>query len=89
MADFQQQPGSGVLFTVKEQYRKSDKAPDWTGTFTCDQNYKAGDVIKLSAWTKRGNYGELISIRVNNFVPGQPSKQGREVSSHDDDSVPF
>ena len=84
---YEQQQGSGVLFTAKE--KKSDKAPDWTGSFTCDQVYHPGDVIKLSAWTKRGNYGELISIRVNNFVPGQPPKQGREVSSHDDDSVPF
>ena len=87
MADFQQQPGSGVLFTAKE--KKNDRQPDWHGTFTCDQAYQPGDVIKLSAWTKRGNYGELISIRVNNFVPGQPPKQGREVGYQDDDSVPF
>ena len=46
---YEQQQGSGVLFTVKE--KKSDKAPDWSGSFTCDQAYKPGDVIKLSIWT--------------------------------------
>jgi hypothetical protein len=83
---YEQQPGNGVLFSNND--KKSPKAPDWNGNFMADRAYQPGEIIKLSGWNKRSNYGELISIAVNNYVPGQPPKQAKEVTYGNDD-VPF
>jgi hypothetical protein len=83
---YEHQPGQGAIYNVKN--KKHEKAPDRDGLLIADQDYKRGDVIKLSGWTRRGNWGELISIKVNNWKPGDAPPAAREVYSSDSD-VPF
>lgn len=66
MSKYEQAPGRGVLLSKEKQH---EKAPDYKGTLTLDQDYKAGDQIKLSAWTKQSRVGQLISIAVDNWKP--------------------
>ena len=54
-----------------------------------DQDYKAGDEIKLSAWNNLEKW-ESISVKVNNWKPdGQQQQAYPRPVSRDDNEVPF
>ena len=93
---YEQQAGRGVLFM--ETRKKHEKAPDWKGTLTLDRDYKAGEQIKLAAWTKKTSQGQLLSVAIDSFVadkianPSPPKYQyPREVTPSPElnDDVPF
>lgn len=83
MSKFEQKPGSGVLFTNNKKEKPGQ--PDFTGTLTLDQDYKAGEQIKLSGWRKESAYGGLTSLSINNYKKEQYPKPAIE----DENSVPF
>jgi hypothetical protein len=98
MSDYQQRerrPGTGVLLT--NRFKKNAQAPDWRGELKIDNNYQAGDVIQLAAWTKETSGGVLISLKEDTYV--RPEGEVREVKTNrnpipskrvtDDDDVPF
>ena len=83
MSKFQLKPGIGNLFPNRKKEKPSQ--PDHNGVLIADQDYKAGDEIKLSGWTKESSYGQFISISVNNYKKEQYPKPVIE----DENSVPF
>jgi hypothetical protein len=82
------EPGKGVLF---QNNKKHDRSPDYTGLITLSRDFKAGDQVKLAAWTKRTAKGSLLSLSEDNYVP--PPKADdvypKPVSRMDDDDIPF
>lgn len=80
---YENQPGEGVLFPVKE--KRHEKGPDLEGFYIVDEPLKPGDHIKLASWRKKSAYGEFLTLRINRYQPKPP----REVGLSDDDSVPF
>jgi len=76
--------GRGVLFV--ENNKKHDKAPDLKGEIMID-----GKKIRLAGWKKRTQYGELISLAVDNYQPKQaaPKSYPREVETKDAGDVPW
>ena len=73
--------GQGVLFSNDK--KGNAKAPDFKG-----QMLHKGEIIKISAWKRTSQYGELISLARNDFAPGQqyPKEVGIRVN---DEDVPF
>jgi hypothetical protein len=85
-SNYQNGPGQGTLFQVKN--KKHEKAPDWDGYIIADRTYQHGEQIKIAGWVKRGKWGELFSLKINNWKPGDTPAPAREVARADDD-VPF
>jgi hypothetical protein len=85
-SNYKNGPGQGSFFPNKN--KKHEKAPDWDGYIICDQDYKAGEQIKIAGWVKRGTWGELFSLKINNWKPGDMPAPAREVMRSDED-VPF
>lgn len=75
------QEGRGVLFMADK--KGNPKKPDWTGEILLD-----GKVYKLSAWTKKTAYGELISLSHNTYS-GNPQRYPKEVDNVQDSDLPF
>jgi hypothetical protein len=97
MSDYQQRdrrPGTGVLLT--NRFKKGD-GPDWKGELKVERDYRAGEIMKLAAWTKETSGGALISLKEDNYV--KPEGMVQETKSNrnpfpskrisEDDDVPF
>jgi hypothetical protein len=69
MAQFEHKPGSGSLF---RNDKKTDKAPDYTGTIV-DHN---GKPWRLGAWVKEGKKGKFFSLAISEFQKG--TDQGKD-----------
>jgi len=76
---------SGVLF---QNDKKSEKAPDWTGTYNHN-----GEDIKLAGWKRTSSKTgkEFISIRLDTYEPSQdkevPSLSGYDKAKQARDSL--
>lgn len=68
---YQERDMSGILF--REQSKKSEKAPDYTGKLTM-----GGTTYRLAGWKKEGSRGTFLSLKVS--LPGdeQRPRAGRE-----------
>ena len=84
----QAQPGKGVLF---QNNKKHDRSPDYTGLITLSRDFKAGEQVKLAAWTKRTANGSLLSLSEDSYVapPKQPTYPKEVGNNYMDDDVPF
>ena len=96
-----EQPGKGVLFMNEKKVK--DSHPDWKGFVIATKDYKPGDKVKLTAWTKQTARGQLISLAEDTWVPdpnwkpplpisGQPNmvtKNYPKELNADDGDVPF
>lgn len=78
----EQRPGQGVLFI---NIKKQGAQPDYQGTLTLDQDYRAGEQIKISGWKKDTKLNHLISLSVNNYKRDMEDKPAVK----DDNEVPF
>lgn len=75
--------GSGVLYP--EAKKPKPTSPDYRGQLM----YK-GVSVKLAGWKKRSQYGEFLSIRIDDWVPAKVVKQyPQEVTPKDENEVPF
>lgn len=94
---FERKVGTGVL--LQEGQKKSPNAPDYKGELRLDQDYKAGELLKVAGWHKAsGNPGRfLITLKIDNWKPdpnykADPNKPSsfdmRGPQFHSDD-VPF
>jgi hypothetical protein len=87
----ERQAGTGVLFS--ENVPDGSSKPNWQGELKLAEDARAGDVIKIAAWTKQSARGPLLSIKQNTWKPDGNYKQNRQPTpsnSLDDDSdVPF
>ena len=93
-------PGKGVMFMNAK--KTTERHPDWKGQLLVTKDYKAGETLKFTGWTKQSAVGQLISLSEDTFVPdpnwrekvAQEKKVAhaatypREVNI-DDDDVPF
>ncbi len=96
MTDRERMRGTGVL--LSNRYKKGS-GPDWKGEIKLERDYRAGDTVKLAAWTKETSVGALISLKEDNWQPenaadtNQPPRANRNpfpsrrVDS--DDDIPF
>jgi hypothetical protein len=99
MKQHNQEAGKGVLF--QNDKKTGERQPDYKGLITLDRDVKAGEQVKLAAWVKKTQVGNLISLAQDNFVPDpsyrkQPMaepegtmKRPREHDPFKDDDVPF
>jgi len=74
MADYDN-TNSGVLF---QNDKKSEKAPDWTGTYDHE-----GEVIKLAGWKRTSSKTgkEFISIKRDTYEPNQEKAEVTDTRS--------
>lgn len=72
----------GTLNRTRE--KRSDRSPDYYGRLQISgevlEALKAGKAIRLSGWTKRGQYGEFISLAAEVEKPRQVSSVAGEPS---------
>lgn len=85
MSNYQNRPGTGVLF-VNE--KTSEKQPDYKGKFVADRDYKQGEEFKISAWKKKTPKNHLIAISVDNYKSGN-AKAWPKPDYDDSNDVPF
>lgn len=73
---YQERPGRGTLHA---EVKKSPTSPDWRGYLILDQDYKAGDKIKLAAWMKTiGHDTNVVSLGIDNWKPDPNWKPGEK-----------
>ena len=72
--------GSGALFANDK--KGNERAPDWKGDIMIN-----GTVHRISAWTRKSAYGELISLQYN--PPMNQQQYPKQVEPKDDDDLPF
>jgi hypothetical protein len=84
-------PGTGSISARGE--KQHEKSPDYKGEIVLDQDYKAGETLKLNGWMNQYSWGTRIGLRIDNWKPDPNYKKGepREVRSRDeiDSEVPF
>lgn len=83
MAERQQTPGKGVLYT--NSYKKQPGHPDFRG----DLMLQDGTVVKLSGWTKSTPYGNLISLAEDTYKKEESKAYPKDVTPKDDEDLPF
>lgn len=79
----EQRPGQGVFFV---NIAKQGAQPDYQGTLTLDQDYRAGEQIKIAGWKKPTPKNHLISISISK--PYNQQEYPKPVVQ-DDNEVPF
>lgn len=72
--------GSGALFANDK--KGNERAPDWKGDIMIN-----GTVHRISAWNRKSQYGELISLQYN--PPMNQQQYPKQVEPKDDDDLPF
>lgn len=60
---YEPKPGDGALFANEQ--RSKDTQPNATGYLVAHRDIKAGERIRLAAWTKSGTHGRFQSIRAS------------------------
>lgn len=84
----EQRNNTGVLF--REQSKKSERAPDWTGNLVVE-----GTVYRIAAWTKQGARGDFLSLAVtddrtkNDAKPAAAPAPAPQAQPADDTDLPF
>ena len=71
---------SGILF--KEQEKKSDRGPDYTGRATI-----GGIDYRIAAWIKEGGRGRFLSLAFS--IPEPRPSVPRTTSTTDEDDLEF
>ena len=70
--------------------KQNEKSPDYKGELVLDQDYKAGDTVKINGWVNQYDWGTRIGLRVDNWKPDPNYKRReypREVKGKDE--IPF
>lgn len=71
----------GVLF--REQEKKSDKSPDYTGKLDVD-----GKEYRLAGWIKDGQRGKFLSLAISE-PQGRKEPEPAQSPADLDDQIPF
>lgn len=80
MSKFQLQPGRGNLTSVRD--KKTEKSPDFKGELRLED----GTTIRLAAWVRKFDWGQAISLSIDNYKSGT---YPREAQRRDAGDVPF
>ena len=87
---YQHKPGQGSLFP--NDRKQSDNHPDYTGKILAHRDIKAGEELRLAAWSKQGGKGYFYSLSLSDLQPKDNSKrESAPVSAAEplDDEIPF
>ena len=74
---YEAKPNTGSLFKSE---KKSDKAPDYTGTF----KDATGKEWRLAAWVKEGAKGKFFSL-----LASEPMQKATPIDTNAPDDLPF
>jgi hypothetical protein len=85
---YEPRPGDGTLFKAD---KKSEKAPDFTGNLILHRDVKAGETIRLAAWSKEGPKGWFYSLKASDPMAKREAteKQADPLDELKGDAVPF
>jgi len=75
---YEQKPGQGIIF--KNEQKKADNHPDYSGNFTDPQGKK----WQVALWVKEGKKGKFFSMGVS-----EPREQEPKREDPDSNSLPF
>lgn len=94
---YEPRPGDGALFGNKD--RTKDTQPNATGYVIAHRDIKAGEKLRLAAWTKEGRQGKFQSLKLSDDQRReQPTNTWRDNAAGQDwqapddpldDSAPF
>lgn len=88
---YEPNPGDGALFANKNA--TSDKAPQATGYVIAHRDIKAGERLRLAAWTKGGgDRGRFQSLKMSDERErdsGPVMDRGQRDDRNDDSEIPF
>lgn len=70
---YEPKPGDGALFANKK--REKDSHPNATGYVIAHRNIKAGERLRLAAWTKEGTGGKFQSLKLSDDRQSEQPKQ--------------
>lgn len=56
------QPGTGRMFYTPKHLRKSEMQPDFDGYLVLNNDYKAGEKLKLGAYEKKAQNGNTYFV---------------------------
>jgi hypothetical protein len=64
MATHIEKPGTGVLYWEPEEKRTGERSPHYKGFLLLDRDYKAGEKVKIAAWSYNTSRGTtLLSLK--------------------------
>lgn len=87
---YEPNPGDGALFANKNA--TSDKAPQATGYVIAHRDIKAGERLRLAAWTKGGgDRGKFQSLKMSDERDSGPVMDRGQSGRDEDpsDMIPF
>lgn len=83
---YEPKKGDGALF--KNERKTAENHPGATGYVIAHRDIKAGEKLRLAAWTKEGTKGRFQSLKMSD----DRLREGAEPTSDDNDSsgpIPF
>lgn len=86
---YEPKPGDGSLFANKK--REKETHPNATGYIIAHRDIKAGERLRLAAWTKEGTNGKFQSLKLSDDQAKTESKPQQTAPADDDfsDPIPF
>ena len=73
---YEPRPGQGSLF--RNDKRSKDTQPNATGYILAHRDIKAGEKVRLAAWTKKGTHGAFQSLVMSDERPKQEESTARQ-----------
>lgn len=87
MSEQEWKPGTGRMFFVPHDQRKSDKQPDFDGYLILNNDYKAGEKLKIGAYEKTAKNGnKYFVLREDDWAK---RRQGQPAPPRGDTEVPI
>ena len=87
---FERKPGTGVLYF--QTNKRTPSQPDIRGEFKAGRDIKAGETFKIAGWIKPGQYGDILSIKEDSYIPKGKTNSDfpKEVTPDaNDEDIPF
>lgn len=82
---YEPKPGDGSLF--KNERKTADNHPNATGYIIAHRDIKAGERLRLAAWTRDGSKGKFQSLRLSDEQRRDEPQDNRQ--TRDDDEAPW
>jgi hypothetical protein len=84
-SNYQPVESKGILTPSAYLQKQNPKAPDFKGKIM-----HKGEVINISAWWRKSQYGEFLTLAVDTYQPPVNTQTyPREVTPRGDEDVPF
>lgn len=84
---YEQKNGQGALF--KNEHKQNDSHPNATGTIKVHRDLRAGETVRLAAWTKPGKDGRPAWQSLQMSDERERQEPARQEPEELDDEIPF